>query len=127
MACCPIPVHLKEVFQQEINKMLLAGVLAPVNKATPWISSFVPVESKDELGNLKLHICLDTANLYKGITRESYHFQAPVDLAHLLADACIMTVCNCKKGYWHQKLDEASSFLTAFNTEIGRFRYTVTY
>ena len=36
-----------------------------------------------------------------------------------------MTVCNCKKGHWHQKLDEASSFLTTFNTEIGRFRYTV--
>ena len=36
-----------------------------------------------------------------------------------------MTVCNCKMGYWHQKLDEASSFLTTFNTEIGRFRYTV--
>ena len=36
-----------------------------------------------------------------------------------------MTACNCKKEYWHQKLDEASSFLTTFNTEIGRFRYTV--
>ena len=36
-----------------------------------------------------------------------------------------MTVCDCKKRYWHQKLDEASSFLTTFNTEIGRFRYTV--
>ena len=36
-----------------------------------------------------------------------------------------MTVCNCKKGYWHQQLDEASSFLTTFNTELGRFRYTV--
>ena len=36
-----------------------------------------------------------------------------------------MTVCDCKKGYWHQKRDEASSFLTTFNTEIGRFRYTV--
>ena len=36
-----------------------------------------------------------------------------------------MTVCDCKNGHWHQKLDEASSFLTTFNTEIGRFRYTV--
>ena len=36
-----------------------------------------------------------------------------------------MTVGNCKKGYWHQKLDEASSFLTTFNSEIGRFRCTV--
>ena len=36
-----------------------------------------------------------------------------------------MTVCDCKKGYWHQESDEASSFLTTFNTEFGRFRYTV--
>ena len=49
----------------------------------------------------------------------------PQDFAHLLADACIMILCDCKKGYWHQKLDEASSFLTTFNTEIGRCRYTV--
>ena len=55
----PIPIHLKEKFQQEINKMLHAGVLAPVHEATPWINSFVLVESKDKLGNLKLCICLD--------------------------------------------------------------------
>ena len=36
-----------------------------------------------------------------------------------------MTVCDCKKGYWHQELDEASSFLTTFNTELGRFQYTI--
>ena len=34
-------------------------------------------------------------------------------------------VCDCKKGYWHQKLDAASSYLTTFNTEIGSYRYTV--
>ena len=49
----------------------------------------------------------------------------PEDIAHLLADACVMIVCNCKKGYWHQKLDEASSYLTIFNTDLGRYRYTV--
>ena len=61
----------------------------------------------------------------KAITREPYHFRTPEDIAHLLADASIMTVCDCKKGYRHQKLDDASSYLTTFNTEIGRFRYTV--
>ena len=60
--CHPIHVHLKEAFKQEGNKMLQAGVLAPVNEATPWINSFVQVESKDKLGNLKLHICLDPTN-----------------------------------------------------------------
>ena len=105
--------------------MLQAGVLKPVHEATPQINSFVLVESKDKLGNLKLCICLDLTNLKKAIIREPYHFRMPEDIAHLLADVCIMTVHNCKKGYWHQKLDEASSFLTTFNTEIGRSRYTV--
>ena len=35
-----------------------------------------------------------------------------------------MSVCDCKKGYCHQQLDEASLFPTTFNTGLGRFRYT---
>ena len=30
-----------------------------------------------------------------------------------------------QKGYWHQELDEASSFLTTFNTDLGRLQYTI--
>ena len=33
--CKPILVHLKEAFQQEIDKMLKAGVLKPVHEASP--------------------------------------------------------------------------------------------
>ena len=32
--CLPVPVHLKESFKQEIDKMLQVGVLKPVNQAT---------------------------------------------------------------------------------------------
>ena len=59
------------------------------------------------------------------MTREPYHFCTLEDISHLLADACILTVCDCKKGYWHQMLDEASSYLTTFNTVLGRYRFTV--
>ena len=59
------------------------------------------------------------------IVRELYHFKTPEDIAHLLVDACTMSVCDCKKGCWHKQLHEASSFLTTFNTELGRFRYTI--
>ena len=118
-------MHLKEAFQQEIDKMLKVGVLKPVHEASPWINSFVLVEGKDKLGNLKLRMCVDPTNLNKVIVREPYHLKTLEDIAHLLADACIMSVCNCKKGYWHQELDETSSFLTTFNPELGRFRYTV--
>ena len=56
---------------------------------------------------------------------EPYHFKTTEDIAHLLAEACVITVCDCRKGYWHQQLDEASSFLTTFNTKLGRFQYMV--
>ena len=123
--CCPVPIHLKESFKKENDKMLQVSVLKPVTEATPWIKNFVLVESKDKSRNLKLHICLDTTNLNKPIIREPYHFKLPDDIAHLIADSCTMIVCDCQKGYWHQKLDELSSFLTTFNTEFGGYRYTV--
>ena len=120
-----MPVHLKEPFKQEIAKMLQAGILKPVYQATPWINSFVLVEGKDKLGELKLGICLDPTNLNKAVVPGPYQFKTPEDIAHLLADACIITVSDCRKGFWHQQLDEASSFLATFNTELDRFCYTV--
>ena len=33
-SCCPIPVHLKETFKQEVYTMLQAGVLKTVHDAT---------------------------------------------------------------------------------------------
>ena len=96
--CRPILVHLKEAFKQEIDKMLKAGVLKPVHEATPLINSFVLLEGKDKIGNLKLRICLDPTNLNKAIVREPYHFKTPEDIAHLLVDACIMSVCDARKG-----------------------------
>ena len=79
--------------------MLKVRVLKPVYEAMSWINSFVLVEGKDKHGNLKLRICLDPTNLNKSIVREPYYFKTPEDIAHLLADACIMSVCDCKKGY----------------------------
>ena len=105
----PIPVYLKEAFQQKVNKMLQSGMLKPVQKAIPCIKSFVLAEVKDKSGNVKLRICLDPTKLNKAIMREPYHFKTPEDIAHFITDACIMTVCDCKKGYWHKQLDEAYS------------------
>ena len=117
--CRPILVHLKEAFQQEIDKMLKAGVLKPVHEATPWINSFVLVEGKDMLRNLKLRISLDPTNLNKMIVRQLYHFKTTDDKAHLLADACIMSVYNCKKGYWCQEFDEVHPFLQFSTLSLG--------
>ena len=120
-----MPIHLKEAFKKEIDKMLQAGIIKPVKEASPWINSFVLVKGKDKLGNPKLHICLDPMNPNKAVVLELYHFKTPVDIAHLIANSCIMRVSGWRKGYWRQELNKASSFLTTFNTELGRFWYTV--
>ena len=120
-----MPIHLKEAFKKDIDKMFQTGVLKPVTEDTPWIKSFVLVELKDKSGNFKLRICLEPTNLNKAIIREPYHFKTHKDIAHLIAGACTITVLDCCKCYWHQQLDEQSSYLTTFNTEFGRYRYTV--
>ena len=123
--CRPVPIHLKEAFKKEIDKMLQAGVIRLVTEATPWINSFTLVEGKDTSGNLTLCICLDPMNLNKSVICEPYHFKTLEDIAHLIANSCIMMVCDCEKDYCHEELDEASSFLTTFETTFGRFHYTV--
>ena len=85
-------MHLKESFKKEIDKMLQVRALKPVHQATLWMTSFVLVEGKDKLGNLKLRICLDPTYLNKAIVHEPYHFKKPEDIAHLLAEVCIISV-----------------------------------
>ena len=105
MPCWAVHLHLKEPFKQEIDKMLQAGILKPVHQATPWINSFVLVEGKDKLGKCKLRICLDPTNLNKPIVCKLYHFKTPEDIAHLLAEACVISVSDCRKGFLHQQFD----------------------
>ena len=124
--CRPILVHLKQIFRQGIENILTARVIDPVHEATPWRNSFILVESTDKsTGKPKLQICLDLTNLNKAIICEPYCFETPEDIAHKLAGATVITVLDCSKGYWHQMLDEESSYLTTFNTKIGQFRFTV--
>ena len=73
--CRPLPVHLKQTFQQETEKMLTTGVIKPVHEATPQINRFILVESTDKsTGKPKLCICLDLTNLNKAIIQEPYFF-----------------------------------------------------
>ena len=51
--------------------MLDAGVITEVHEATPWINSFVSVETVKD-GKKKLRICLDPKPLNKAIMHEPY-------------------------------------------------------
>ena len=65
--------------------MLDAGVITEVHEATPWINSFVIVETvKDR--KKKLRICLDPKPLNKAIMHE------PLTLSHRLQEV-IFAIC----------------------------------
>ena len=85
--------------KKEIDKMLQAGIIKQVKEATLWKNSFVFVEGKDKSGNPKLHLCLDLMNLNKAVVCKPYQFKTLEDITHLIANSCVMTACNCKKGY----------------------------
>ena len=121
----PVPIHLKESFKQEIDKMLKAGIMKPVHEATPWINSFVLVEGKDKLRGLKLYICLDLTNLNKAIIREPYHFRTLEDIAHLFAGILYNDSVWLQEDILAPRIGWSFLFLTTFNTEIGCFMYTV--
>ena len=56
--CRPVPIHLKEAFKTEIDKMLKTGVLKTLFKRQHHgINSFVLVEGTDQQGKPKLRIC----------------------------------------------------------------------
>ena len=103
--------------------MLDARVIVLVTEPTPWINSFVIVETTDQHGNPKMHICLDPTPLNKAVIREPYHYRSPDDIYHHLCNAKYLTVIDFKKCYWQCLLDEESSYLTTFNTPYGRFRF----
>ena len=67
---------------------------------------------------------MDPTNLNKAVICEPYCSKTLEDIAHLLANAKVITVTDCSKGFSHEELDEDSSYLTTFNTEFGQFRFT---
>ena len=122
LPCWPEPVHQQDEFKKQLDEMLQAGIIAEVHEATPWINSFMIVESVKD-GKRKLQICLDPKPINKAIMREPYVTRTPDDVYHLLADAKHITVIDFKKSFWQFPLDEESSYLTTFNTPFGCYRY----
>ena len=84
-----------------------AGVIVLVHQATPWISSYIIVESEDK--RKKMCICLDPTPLNKAMLREPFYYHIPDDVHNKLAKATCFAVIDFKKGYWQVPLDDESS------------------
>ena len=97
----PVPVHLEEPFNGKIKEMEETGIIKKVGQEefTPWISSYVLVETTDKDGKPKLCICLDPSNLNKAVIHEPYKYMVPDELSSKLPGTTVITVVDCSKGY----------------------------
>ena len=50
-----VPLHLQDVFHEEVKKLVEIDVLEPVNEPTEWVNSFVVVEKQVNIGTSNGH------------------------------------------------------------------------
>ena len=110
-------VALRGKIKESLEELYSSGVIEPVSRPTPWISSMLVIPKKN--GNIRVR--LDPKDLNKAILRENYPMPTIEDIATCLHGAKVFSVLDAKNSFWHVKLDEESSYLTTFHTPFGRY------
>ena len=114
-----MPVPKKKAMKTELDQMVADKIVTPVTEPTDWVSSILAVPKKD--GSVR--ICLDPKDLNTAIKRSHYPLPTVEDVTSRLTNAKVFNVLDAKSGFWQVKLTENSSYVTTFNTPLGRFRW----
>ena len=119
---CPpqrVPIALQTKLKEELDDLVKSKVITPVTEPTEWCSQN-SIQTKKN-GNLR--ICIDPRPLNEALRRERYPLPTIEDILPELSHAKVFSKVDLSHGYWHCKLDEASSYLTTFITPHGRYRW----
>ena len=84
----------REIEQEEVSKMLTAGIIEPAT--TEWASLVVLVPKTD--GTLRF--CVDNRKLNALTVKESYPLPLIDECLDTLGDAAIFSTLDCNSGYW---------------------------
>ena len=114
-----IPLAIRDMVREELDRLVELGVIAPVDTPTDWISSLVVVMKSS--GKVRLY--LDPKPLNKALRRNHYPLPTLDDVLPNLSQSNVFSVADAKDGFWQVELDEESSYLTTFGTPFGRYRY----
>ena len=108
----------KRKIRDELQRLVDAGIIVPVDEPTDWVSQMSVAEKK-----AGIRICIDPRPLNEALKREHYKLPTLEDVLPDLTKAKVFSVCDLKSGYLHCELDHASSLLTTFATPFGRYRW----
>lgn len=113
-----VPIHLREKVKEELNKMEMEGVIAPVEKATDWCAPMVIAPKKDGI-----RICVDLGELNKSVKRQVHPIPGIDNSLSQLTGAKFFTKLDANSGFWQIPLSKESQDLTTFLTPFGRYKF----
>jgi len=116
---CRVLIPIQQQLKAKPQELVDQGILTTVTEPTDWISSLVINKKKSG----QLRICIDPKDLNKGLKRAKYSMRTLEEVLPKLANAKVFSVLDAKDDFYHVRLDEESSFLTAFNTPFGCYRW----
>ena len=116
----PVPYLLKEKIEVELERLVEAGILQPV-QYSEWAAPIVPVVKEN--GNVR--ICGDYKMTINKVSKlDNYPIPKTEDLFATLNGGQQFTKLDMSQAYQQLMLDEESKVYTTINTHKGLFRYT---
>ena len=113
-----VPIAIKEKLKEELDRLEALNIITPVNVPTSQISATVVTLKIN--GNVRL--CVDPKPLNQALKCNHYPLPTIEDVLPELSNARCFTVLDAKNGFWHESLDEESSYATTFGSPWGRYR-----
>jgi len=114
-----IPYAVQPRLKEVLAELTRNGIIADVDCPTEWVNNLVLVQKKDK----SIHICLDPRPLNRAILREMHASPTPSDVQVQLSSKLVFAVIDMQSAFWHVRLSDSSSYLTAFHTPWGRKRF----
>ena len=113
------PFKQQEIIEQEVEKMLEAGVVQPSD--SPWSSPVVLVRKKD--GSHRF--CVDFRRLNRETRGDAYPLPRIDESFDTLSGNQFFSTLDLASGYWQVELDAESKPKTAFSTRSGLYEFNV--
>ena len=114
-----VPIEAIEGIKKAIERLVEMDVITKVIEPTELISASTWPRKPDRTARC----CLDPKPLNDAIIRECHKPMTVEEIAHQMTGAKVFTKADATKAFWQCHLTRRSSFLTTFNSHMGRFRF----
>ena len=116
-----VPYHLVSRVQEEVDKMLEAGVIEEQTDGqhAPWVSNMVIVPKPD--GDLR--ITLDAHNVNKALLSSNFPIPRQEDIKAKLSGKKVFSKLDLRAAFWQLELDTDARMMTVFHAGGKLYRY----